>query len=186
MRWARVTKFDPRAAALADRHYTRQTPGSDQFMPSGRTIVLLTDDALAVWGTHWAVGGGVLWSTHDWPRAWNCSIFRNEGPHLSSDLIREAVAATRALWGDPTDEGFITFVDRDKVRPKRDPGRCFLRAGFRFVGYTRSGKVALQLAPADFPDPDPPTDSKLPLFWPDEEPFVAKRDVFGGQLRRLA
>jgi len=154
-------------------------------MPSGRTIVLLTDDGLAVWGTHYAVGNGVLWSTHDWPMAWNCSIFRNEGPHLSSELVVEAVAATRALWGDPTEQGFITFVDRSKVRPKRDPGRCFLRAGFRFVGYTQSGKVALQLAPADFPPPEAPLGATAPLFAREPEAFVPKRDIFGGQLRRL-
>lgn len=182
----RVTKFDPRAAALADRHYTRQTPGSPQFMPSGRTIVLLTEDGLAVWGTHWAVGDGVLWSTHDWPMAWNCSIFRNEGPHLSSELIREAVAATRALWGDPNEQGFITFVDRKKVRQKRDPGRCYLRAGFRSVGFTRSGKVALQLAPEDFPPADPPLGATAPLFAREAEAFDSKRDVFGGALRRIS
>ncbi len=28
----------------------------------------------------------------------------------------------------------ITFVDATKVRHKRDPGRCFLRAGFHVSG----------------------------------------------------
>lgn len=154
-------------------------------MPSGRTLVFLTEDGRAVWGTHWAVGDGVLWSTHDWPMAWNCSIFRNESDHLSSDLVREAVAATRALWGEPTEQGFITFVDAGKVRAKRDPGRCFLRAGFRSVGFTRSGKVALQMLPDDFPPAEAPLGATVPLFGRERESFVAKRDVFGGQLRRL-
>jgi len=190
MLWTKTTKFDPRAASLADRHYTRQTVGSPQFMPSGRTIVLLTEDGLAVWGTSWQVGDGVLWATHDWPRAWICSIFRNEGPTLSSLLVEQAVAASRAVWGDPPEQGFVTFVDAAKVRAKRDPGRCFLRAGWQNVGQTRSGKVALQLPADSFPEPEPPLGSTLsmldPAFGREKETFTAKRDVFGGGLRRIS
>jgi hypothetical protein len=39
----------------------------------------------------------------------------------------------------------VTFVDRDEVRSKRDPGRCFLRAGFEDAGDTRGGLRALVL-----------------------------------------
>jgi hypothetical protein len=66
-------------------------------------------------------------------------------------LIREATAATRAQW-QPPELGLITFVNAGKVRRKRDPGRCFIRAGFRNVGFTKGGLVALQLLPADMPD----------------------------------
>lgn len=47
--------------------------------------------------------------------------------------------------------GMVTFVDPDKVRRKRDWGRCYRKAGFRQVEDTRGGLVALLLAPADMP-----------------------------------
>ncbi len=108
MRWRLTTRFDRRAAALADRHYSRQTPGSPQFVPSGRTLVFVTEGYGAVWATNWQVSNaGVLFQVHDWPRAWVCSIFRNERPDLarSAELVREAVAATVALWGAPPEQG---------------------------------------------------------------------------------
>lgn len=37
--------------------------------------------------------------------------------------------------------------------PKRDAGRCYLRAGFKNCGMTKGGLVALQLLPADMPQP---------------------------------
>jgi hypothetical protein len=88
---------------------------------------------------------------HAWPGAWVCSAFRNESEHLSSELIREAVSATRSKWADVPALGMITFVDASKTRKKRDPGRCYLRAGFRNVGFTKGGLVALLLEPSDMP-----------------------------------
>lgn len=49
----------------------------------------------------------------------------------------------------------VTFVDPAKTRRKRDPGRCYRKAGFRHVGCTEGGLVALQLLPADMPEPVP-------------------------------
>jgi hypothetical protein len=46
----------------------------------------------------------------------------------------------------------ITFVNADKVRHKRDPGRCFTKAGFKRVGYTKGGLIALQLLPDEMPE----------------------------------
>jgi hypothetical protein len=45
----------------------------------------------------------------------------------------------------------VTFVDAKRVRAKRDPGRCFRKAGFRPVGYTKGGLLALQLVPSEMP-----------------------------------
>lgn len=54
----------------------------------------------------------------------------------------------------------ITFVDPRKTRHKRDPGRCFLRAGFKRVGATKEeGLIALQLRPCDMPQPKQPKPS---------------------------
>lgn len=81
-------------------------------------------------------------------------MFRNEAPqrHLSSTLVVEALAATRAAWGDPPPGGLVTFVDEDKVRRKRDPGRCFRKAGFEVVGRTSDKDlVILRIRPELFP-----------------------------------
>lgn len=186
MRWRVSNRFDAAGAALADRHYTRQTIGSPQFMPSGRALVLVLDGA--VWGSSWQVSdAGVAMATHAWPLAWVCSIFRNESDHLSSDLVREAVAATRAEWGEPPKQGFVTFVDAGKVRHKRDPGRCFLRAGWRYAGETTTGKIALELLVEDFPQADAPLGSALTLAgMPDRGvPIHSQRVTMGGEIRPL-
>jgi len=148
-RWHLSHRYDPRALPLADRHYNRRKIGSPQFVPPGRNLVLLTEDASALWVTSWPKGEYVR---HAWPGAWVNSLFRNEGPLLSSDLIREAVAASCAFFGAPPKQGMITFVDPEKTRHKRDPGRCYRKAGFAVVGETaKEGLVALQLAPGDMP-----------------------------------
>jgi hypothetical protein len=131
------------------------------MMPPGRCIVLVTPNADALWGTSWPFAEYVR---HAWPGAWVCTIFRNESEHLSSDLIREAIAATRYLWPDVPDLGMITFVWAKKVRHKRDPGRCFLRAGFRFAGMTKGGQHAFQLLPAEMPEAVPPLGVTIPLL----------------------
>ncbi len=148
--WCLSYRADPHALPLADRHYNRQAVGSNQFVPPGRCLVLLTAAADALWVTSWPLAAYVK---HAWAGAWLCSCFRNESAVLSSDLIRAAVALTRAKWPVPA-LGMITFVDPTKTRPKRDPGRCFLRAGFRPAGRTQSGLHALQLLPAEMPAAD--------------------------------
>jgi len=50
----------------------------------------------------------------------------------------------------------VTFVNAGEVRRKRDPGRCYLRAGFRHVGFTKGGLWAFQLLPSQMPAPSPP------------------------------
>lgn len=147
-RWHLSFRADARARPLADRHYNRQKIGAPQFVPPGSCVVLLTEAADALWVTSWPKGEYVR---HAWPGAWVNSLFRNESAHLSSELIREAVAATCAFYGAPPKQGMITFVDPTKTRQKRDPGRCFRRAGFVEVGRTAGGLVALQLAPGDMP-----------------------------------
>jgi hypothetical protein len=108
----------------------------------------------AFWVTSWPFAEYVK---HAWGGAWVCSAFRNERRdlYLSSDLIRQAVAATRFHFGCPPPLGMVTFVDREKTLRKRDPGRCYRRAGFKPCGETKGGLVALQLLPADMPAPEP-------------------------------
>lgn len=164
MIWERSDRFDPRAVRLADRHYSRQKPGSNQFMRPGSCLVLMAGDRPreAVWGTSWQ-----QYAKHPWAGAWECAIFRNEGAGLSSALIRDAVAATRWHYGAPPDCGMITFVNREKVRHKRDPGRCFRKAGFRHVACMlpkERGLDAFQMLPSEMPPAAPPFRRQQSLF----------------------
>ena len=156
MRWIRSNRADPEVVPLADRHYNRQKIGSPQFAPPGRCVVFKTELRDAFWITSWPYAQYVK---HAWAGAWVCSAFRNESIYLSSDLIREAVAATLHLYGSPPDLGMITFVNADKVRKKRDPGRCYKKAGFKVVGVTKGGLIALQLLPVDMPLAAPPMEA---------------------------
>jgi hypothetical protein len=149
--WRISHRADREAAVIADRHYSRQKPGTSQFVPPGRCFVLVSDSAY--WVTSWPFAEYVK---HAWAGAWMCSAFRNEGEVLSSLLIREAVAATRWNYGDAPELGMVTFVDTAKVRHKRDPGRCFLKAGFTKCGHTKGGLLALRLRPEDMPEAEAP------------------------------
>ena len=150
MKWHLSHRADPLARDIADRHYSRQKVGSPQFVPPGRCLVLRCEGAF--WVTSWPFAEYVK---HAWAGAWVCSAFHNERPdlYLSSDLIRQAVAATRWRWPDVPALGMVTFVDPGKVRRKRDWGRCYRRAGFlREAEDTKGGLVALRLVPEDMPD----------------------------------
>lgn len=161
MRWARSNRFDLDALPLADRHYNRRKVGSPQFVPPGRNVVLLSIDRRALWVTSWPFAQYVR---HAWAGAWVNSLFRNEAGGLSSELIREAIAATLSVWPEPPALGIVTFVNAAKIRAKRDPGRCYRRAGFNHVGFTAGGLWVFQLLPDAFPQPCAPADRVGPLF----------------------
>lgn len=156
MIWEMSHRADPRAAALADRHYSRQNVGAEQFMPPGSCLVLWaeTPTGCAVWGTSAPFAEFVK---HEWAGAWMCSIFRNEGAGVASDMITEAVAATLAYYGPAPALGMVTFVDETKVRPTMVRGKpvygwSFRKAGFVEVGRTKTRDfLALQLQPGDMP-----------------------------------
>jgi hypothetical protein len=172
MRWHRSNRADPRALPLADRHYNRQNPGSPQFVPPGSCLVLLDRDATALWVT---LAPRAEYVRHQWAGAWTCTTFRNEGGGLSSDLIRQAVAATVWKYGTCPPQGFITFIDRDQTRPKRDPGFCYLMAGWHLLGQTKGGLYALglgadEMPPALAPRPQRP---QQPYLFSDDEPAEA-------------
>ena len=149
-RWWKVDRDDPRARDLVDGtgrwagngpHYSRQTPGAADFMGSGKNLVLLTDCERAVWG---AIENRVP-GKDEW--RWRCSVFRNLGAGLSSDLIREATDLTYDYWrlhyGALPSVPLTTEVDPNATRRKRDPGRCFIKAGWRRL-FERNGLVVLQ------------------------------------------
>lgn len=128
--WQVRNRFDGAAAALANRHYSRERV-SNQTGGPGFIIVMVTPCERAVWVSKRhspatkaprVLAGGALPS-------WRCTIFRNEGAGRSSDLIRSAMALTRQLWGYPPPEGWMTWVDTRRVR-SANPGYCFKQAGW--------------------------------------------------------
>lgn len=143
---------------LADRHYSRQKPGSPQFMPPGSCRVLVAGNHKAVFGMSFPKPEYVK---HAWAGAWIVSIFRNEqaGPH-ASEMIREALAVmqTDYGYGVPPTLGCVTFVDPKQVRGVKERGElikgfCFHKAGFKAVGETKGGLIAWQLLPNQMPSP---------------------------------
>lgn len=169
MRWCASHRFDPAAVKLADRHYNRRAVGSPQFAPTGSCCVFLSDCGRAFWITSYPKAEFVR---HAWPGAWICSAFRSEGAGRASELILEAVAATRAHYGDPPAFGMVTFINRDEVQPimvrgEKVWGWTWRKAGFVEVGETKGGLLALQLAPDAMPGPvaaRPRSMHGLPLF----------------------
>jgi len=138
-RWAITDKGDARARALAEDHYTRQTPGALMFTRNGQNLVFLTPDLLAVWVTFRPTPGKAVRS--DKLEAWECALFRNTGPFLSSELIIDAVLLSMAIWGPVPKDGFITFVKPDKVKSP-NPGYCYKKAGWKITGQSK-GKPRL-------------------------------------------
>lgn len=161
--WRVSHRASPAGCAIADRHYNRQKVGAPQFVPPGRCLVLIRDDAL--WVTSWPFAEYVK---HDWAGAWVNSLFRNEGDDRASDLIRDAVAATRFQW-EPPALGMVTFVDPrgvpgTMVRGERIFGHCYQRAGFQHVGHTKGGLWSWQLLPEDMPAAAPTLGMSLGLL----------------------
>jgi hypothetical protein len=122
--WQLRNESDVVANELADRHYSRQTPGCGQVGGPGRRLVLVTSCNRALWLTHYPRPD----LAQDGLDAYRCSIFRNEGAALSSELIVAAMELTEELWG-PAPDAWVTWVDTRKVR-STNPGYCFMRAGW--------------------------------------------------------
>jgi hypothetical protein len=182
--WFLSWRADPRARVVADRHYNRQKVGAPQFVPPGGCLVLATADYGALWVTSTPKAEYVQ---HAWAGAWVNSLFRNEASGvLSSKLITEAVSASMAALGAPPEPrwaptetlpagvqgplrhrflagGIVSFVDASKVRRKRDPDRCYKRAGWHHVGFTKGGLWVFQQLPADMPRPREPIERQATL-----------------------
>lgn len=155
MRWCTSHRADPVARQLADRHYNRQKVGSRQFVPPGRCCVLLENAGKAFWVTSWPFAEYVK---HDWAGAWICSAFRSEDAGGSIELVRQAIAATRAHFGEPPAIGLVTFIDSRKVTPimiRGVPsfGWSWIKAGFKYIGKTKAGLLVYQMLPIDMPEP---------------------------------
>jgi hypothetical protein len=151
-RWQLSWRADPVANVVAKRHYNSQSPDSAQWVKPGACLCFRTAEGGAIWSSSAPFAQYVQ---HAWAGAWENSTFRNERRdlYLSSDLITEAVAITRWVWKTVPPLGMITMVDASKTRRKRDPGRCYRRAGFRHVGFTQGGLWVFQMLEDEMPEP---------------------------------
>lgn len=135
--WVVVVDGNATAAALFDRHYSRnpKSRGDLRIAGPGEKIVLLTPcaRALLVWRVFRSkdptAGPGDI----------NCAIFRNEGAGLSSTLIRQAMEIAFARWGS---RRFYTYVNPRRVR-STNPGCCFKRAGWTVCGQTITRRLLI-------------------------------------------
>jgi hypothetical protein len=140
--WRMVKDGDPRAFEIMQRHYTYQAyrdgrrelprnPNRMLFVGPGEKMVLLhSSGALFVWRKFIDKSG---------QKGVNCAVFRNESNILSSKLILEAEEIANKRWPG---ERFYTYVNAKKVRSK-NPGFCFLKAGWNKCGKTQAKKLII-------------------------------------------
>lgn len=133
--WLQVWDGNPTAAAIYDRHYSRNpgSRGDPRIAGPGEKLVLLTPCARALF----------VWRkfiSKDQQEGVNCAIFRNEGAGQSSDLIRAAMVAALVRW--PAERRYYTYVNPRRVR-SANPGYCFKQAGWRLCGVTKTRRLLI-------------------------------------------
>lgn len=138
--WWLTKDGDKDCLAMYERHYSayRYADGRKrtQFVGPGEKVVLRTVDASAVWVWRKFIDdSGQL--------GINCAVFRNESAHRSSSLIQQADAIADCLWPDSR---HYTYVDAARIA-SRNPGYCFLRAGWRRCGRTPKGLLIMERFP---------------------------------------
>lgn len=165
MKWILSSSSAPDALAIVDGtgrwashgpHYSRRTPGSRTFTGIGQEIVLITEDASAVWAvvrqrtpSARGTGGsrGRTGVSDPLPRfVWRNMCFRNLVPStLSSELILAATTRTYEEWakkyGALPCEALRTEIDPRRVRSP-NPGYCYKKAGYHNTRRAR-GKIYL-------------------------------------------
>lgn len=80
MNWQLSDRADLRALPIADRHYNRQKPGTRQFVPPGRCLVLTCISGTALWVTSWPFAQYVR---HEWAGAYRVTAWRLAGEWTS-------------------------------------------------------------------------------------------------------
>lgn len=136
---------DPEMSMLADRHYSRKTPGARQFMGNGRKIVIRNASGSILFGWMWPDAEKRL----DHLDGFQCTIFRNESDRVSSEIILECERIIVSLWGS---NRAYTYVDPQKIKSV-NPGCCFKKAGWKTVrnpdGSVRTSRAGAHLLGKD-------------------------------------
>lgn len=143
--WWLTQDGDPEFVALHRRHYSRYVYADGRqtklCVGPGYKRLLRTWDADASWAWRVFIDDCIDERTGKKQEGVNCAIFRNESSHRSSDLVRQADAIADCIWPDL--RRHYTYVDPKKVKSK-NPGYCFLMAGWRRCGMTKSGLIILE------------------------------------------
>lgn len=146
--WIRVKDGDDTVRSVFDRHYSRQHYRDGRspslFVGPGYKIVLMTADARSIFVWRKFKDACLDKRTGKPQSGVNCAVFRREGGPQASELILEAESIA---WEDFPGERLYTYVDAKKVRRKRDPGRCFLKAGWKVCGKTKSRLLVFEKLP---------------------------------------
>lgn len=135
--WIAGQDGEPELRQIYERHYScrvyKDGRKPKQFIGPGEHIVLTTPkrNALFVWRKFIDKSG---------QQGINCAVFRNESPKLSSALICEADAIANFCWPG---ERHYTYVRASAIR-SRNPGFCFLCAGWKRCGHTKGGLLILE------------------------------------------
>ena len=142
--WWLTKDGDVACLALYERHYSahqyRDGRKRKLFVGPGEKLVLRTiaADAVFVWRKFIDDSGqdGI-----------NCAVFRNESPHRSSELIRQADSIADCLWPDCR---HYTYVDASRVR-STNAGFCFVAAGWKRCGRTKGGLIVMERSAGSAP-----------------------------------
>ena len=163
--WVGAHDADPRVIALYERHYSAdpQKKGHHHVGIAGPSerMVLLTTDAKALWvwrlilspeqrisklarpdmrrkrkglavgeksSSYFGDESGIM-----------CSVFRNEGPILSSLLVAEATGLAWRRWPG---QRLFTYVWPAKVKSV-NPGYCSKAAGWQLCGRNKYGRLII-------------------------------------------
>lgn len=116
-----------------------------QFVGPGEKWVLRTWDCSAMWVWRKFIDDCIDQRTGQRQQGINCAVFRNESPQRSSTLVRAADAIADCIWPG---ERHYTYVDAKKIRSK-NPGYCFLKAGWQRAGHTKNGLIVLEKLPTN-------------------------------------
>lgn len=118
-------------------------------MPPGQTVILLSTDEKAVFGW-WRPDPASGLMAMNGLDGWTCTIFRNESPQRSSDMILAAESVLASLGRGCGPDGLITYVFDAKVR-STNPGFCFKKAGWKVTGRSADDRKTLLQKAVDWP-----------------------------------
>lgn len=135
--WFATRDGDSTVLELHERHYSKyfykDGRKPNRCVGPGERIVLLDADgtALFIWRK---------FRSMNHQEGINCSVFRNEGTQRSSELILDAETLAAERWPG---ERFYTYVNPRAVRPTNQPGWCFIKAGWKVCGITKTRKLLI-------------------------------------------
>lgn len=145
--WMELKDGDDSCRSIFDRHYSRTVYADGRrpklFVGPGEKMVLMRADGSGLFAWRRFI-------SRDGQQGVNNSIYRKEGPELASALLLDAMALAWNRWPG---ERLYTYIDPAKVKPTMVRGYpvwgyCYFKAGWKFVGVSKSGKIILAVEAA--------------------------------------